>query len=137
MIETLFHRTSLLVRLQEGPFGPYLEELSTELQQQGYSTYTIRVSLQAADRFTRWLVQQKLTLSDAHKDNQARFLASLGRCPAGGWPSGVQGLHHAIALLQRKGIVRPPEEFGKSSPSRPLSSNGSFVSSIIWHTQWA
>jgi site-specific recombinase XerD len=116
MIETLFRRTSLLIRLQEGPFGPYLEELSTELQQQGYSTHTIRVSLQAADRFTRWLVQQKLTLSDAHKDNQARFLASLGRCPAGGWPSGVQGLHHAIGLLQRKGIVRPPEEFALTSP---------------------
>ena len=42
MIEHYFSRTSVLTRLRHGLLGPYLDELATTLQQQGYTRDSIR-----------------------------------------------------------------------------------------------
>ena len=42
MIEHYFSRTSVLTRLRYGLLGPYLDELVTTLQQQGYARDSIR-----------------------------------------------------------------------------------------------
>ena len=45
MLKHFYHRTSVITRLQQGPLGPYLEDLALTLHQQGYAPSTIREGL--------------------------------------------------------------------------------------------
>jgi len=51
MLTDIFTRTSALTKLEAGPFGPYLPDLVTALQQQRYTTDTIQKYLHSADSF--------------------------------------------------------------------------------------
>jgi hypothetical protein len=42
MIETLFARADLVIRLQQPPLGSHMEDLAVSLKQQNYSGNTIR-----------------------------------------------------------------------------------------------
>jgi site-specific recombinase XerD len=114
----LFHRPHLICRLQEGPFGPYLEEFAVSLQQQHYSRCTIQRALCAADHFGRWLQQQNLRLEDAHEANRWRYCHLLGRCDAGDWPHRAKGLSLAVRFLQKKGIAEQPAELARDGSPR-------------------
>jgi site-specific recombinase XerD len=112
----LFGRSSLIRKLREGPFGPYLEELTVFSQEQHYSRSTIRQSLRSADHFGRWLQEQNLRLEDAQATHQLRYCLFLGRCDAGEWPYRVKGLSLALRFLQSKGITAQPAEATHHSP---------------------
>jgi site-specific recombinase XerD len=114
----LFHRPHLLRRLQEGPFGSYLEELAVSLQQQHYSRLTIQRALCAADHFGRWLQQQNLRLEDAHELNRLRYCHLLGRCNAGAWPHRIKGLSLVVRFLQKQGIAKQPAELALDGSPR-------------------
>ncbi len=61
MLERDFIRAGIIAQLEQGPLGPYLEELTTTLYQQDYTRSTIQLSVRAGDKFGRWLHQQSLT----------------------------------------------------------------------------
>jgi Phage integrase, N-terminal SAM-like domain len=90
MLTDIFTRTSVLTKLEAGPFGPYLPDLVTALQQQRYATDTIQKYLHAADAFGRWLKTQKVSLSAINEDTIARYVSSLKRRKARSRPHGLQ-----------------------------------------------
>ena len=113
----IFQRQHVIERLQEGPFGAYLDEFTTTLREQHYSSITIQRSICSADSFGHWLGEQNLSWADADETTVSRYYDSLGRCPAGGWPHRVQGLRLAVRFLQQKGIAtRPPDSEIRCSP---------------------
>ena len=48
MLEHLFVRPSVIARLRGGPLGPYVDDLTTFLHQEGYALSHIQRSLRAA-----------------------------------------------------------------------------------------
>src|SRR5262247_2048251 len=55
MIEHFFVHTPVVARLRGGPLGPYLDDLTMILHQQGYAPSSIQRCLRTGDRFGRWL----------------------------------------------------------------------------------
>src|SRR5262245_61937792 len=79
MFTDIFTRTSVLTKLEAGPFGPYLPDLVTVLQQQRYATHTIQKYLHSADAFGRWLKTQQVSLSAIDEDTVNRYISTLKR----------------------------------------------------------
>ncbi len=67
MIDNFFVRAQVRARLKSGLLGPYLDVLVVSLQEQQYSTRSIRQHLHAADAFGRWLAQQGLPVADVFR----------------------------------------------------------------------
>src|SRR5262245_39160642 len=86
MIEHYFSRTSVLTRLRHGLLGPYLDELATTLQQQGYVRDSIRHYLRACDQFGQWLTHQGYAAQEVNEALAERYLSGLPRRPAGRQP---------------------------------------------------
>ena len=55
MIEHFFVHTPVVAQLRGGPLGPYLDDLTTILHQQGYAPSSIQRCLRTGDLFGRWL----------------------------------------------------------------------------------
>jgi hypothetical protein len=83
MWKDLFRSQRTLARLEDGPWGPYLDEFSAALAQGSYSVETMRRSLSAADHFGRWLLAQDFTLADADERKVEQYRGILGRCASG------------------------------------------------------
>src|SRR5262249_61467333 len=79
MLTDIFSRTSVLTKLEAGPFGPYLPDLATALQQEGYATDTIQQYLHSGDAFGRWLKTEKISPSATTEDIIAQYVSSLKR----------------------------------------------------------
>ncbi len=112
MLTDIFTRASVLTKLEAGPFGPYLPDLVTALQQQRYATDTIQKYLHAADAFGRWLKTQRFSLSAINEDTIARYVSSLKRRtvrsrPHGAPPHEAAGLKHLLCLLRQQNTVTP------------------------------
>jgi len=112
MLTDIFTRASVLTKLEAGPFGPYLSDLVTALQQQRYATDTIQRYLHSADAFGRWLNTQQIPLSAINEDTIARYVSSLERrkvcsCPHSVLPHKAVGLDHLLRLLRQQNIVMP------------------------------
>jgi len=121
MLTDIFTRTSLLTKLEAGPFSPYLPDLVTALQQQRYATDTIQKYLHSADAFGRWLKTQKVSLSAINEDTIARYVSSLKRRevrsrPHGAPPHEAAGLKHLLCLLRQQNIVTPSPPITAATP---------------------
>jgi site-specific recombinase XerD len=108
MIEHYFSRTSVLTRLRHGLLGPYLDELATTLQQQGYARDSIRHYLRACDQFGQWLTHQGYAAQEVNEALVERYLSGLPRRPAGRQPQAAEGLPHLLRLLRQCAIIAPP-----------------------------
>jgi len=122
MLTDVFTRTSLLTKLEAGPFGPCLPDLGTSLRQMHYAPDTIRRYLHAADAFGNWLKSQQIPLSAINEDILARYISSLGRRKSGSFPGGVLphkavGLKHLLRLLRQQNLVEPSHPVSAAIPS--------------------
>src|SRR5215510_421100 len=122
MLTDIFSRTSVLTKLEAGPFGPYLPDLATALQQQRYATDTIQQYLHSADAFGRWLKTQKISPSAINEDIIAQYVSSLKRrkVPSrlyGAPPHEAGGLKHLLCLLRQQNIVTPSHPVTAATPS--------------------
>jgi integrase/recombinase XerD len=133
MLEQFFTQPKVLRRLQEGVFGPYLPAFAASLQQEGYSTGSIRRHLRAADQFGAWPSQQKLTLSDLTRALVERYIKGRGRLysasrPNGALPHNAQGLHELMAFLNLQGVIAP-------AAKEPLTSAGQWLARFDAHLE--
>ncbi len=96
----------MVARLRQGLFGPYFDDLASDLTQQRYSAETIRRSLSAAGRFCDWLSERRLGLGDAQEATIGLYLDLLRRSPSGAEQLyALRGLHHAVRFLRQRGLV--------------------------------
>ena len=105
MLKHFYHWTSVITRLQQGPLGPYLEDLALTLHQQGYAPSTIREYVYAYETFGRWLSQKGYTVANTDEPTITLYLHGLRRSPAGKLPKAGRGLTHLRRLMQQRGIV--------------------------------
>ena len=144
MIEHYFSRTSVLTRLRYGLLGPYLDELVTTLQQQGYARDSIRHYLRACDQFGQWLTHQGYAAQEVNEALVERYLSGLPRRPAGRQPQAAEGLPHLLRLLQKCAIIAPPPpsaataehpfNAGHRAPSMTCREG---LTALPWHGQLA
>ncbi len=127
MLTDIFTHTNVLTKLEAGPFGPYLPDLATALQQQRYATDTIQRYLHSADAFGRWLKTQQISLSAINEDTIARYVSSLERRKVRSYPHGVLphkavGLEHLLCPLRRQNIITPAQPVTTATPSEQVLS---------------
>ena len=107
MLEHIFVRPSVIARLRGGLLGPYVDDLTTFLHQEGYALSHIQRSLRAGDQFARWLHGQGAPLSAMDDAVLQRYVSGLRRYRSGHLPKAAQGLSHLVRFLQRQGVVSP------------------------------
>jgi len=95
-------------RMYAGPLGPYVDAFTERLQQQGYSTRSIRSKIRVVTKFSHWLVRHDLGATDVDLAQRKRFLTQHKR--ASGWTSedraALQGIQ---ALLCEQSVVLEAE----------------------------
>ncbi len=100
MLERLFHRPDVLLRLRANLLGELLEEYATLLHERGYLRSTLRNHVWAIEHFGCWLQSQRLSLQDVNKVRVRSFLSEhlpACRCVS---PSPVRLSHVRPALNQ-------------------------------------
>jgi site-specific recombinase XerD len=63
-MEQFFKSTETLLRLHEGPFGPYIESFARLLTDQGYAQRSVYSYLRLVADFTNWLEQQRVIVEE-------------------------------------------------------------------------
>jgi hypothetical protein len=104
MIEHFFAHTSVVVRLKSGPLGSSLDDLATNLHQQGYAPSTIQRCLRTGDLFGRWLQRQGYDLTQIDAAAIQRYISGFERYRSGQLPKAAQGLRHIVGLLRQRGL---------------------------------
>ena len=122
MIDTLFTRADLIIRLQQPPLGPHMEDLAASLKQQNYSDNTIRGYLRSAARFNIWLAENKFSLAEADENAVSRYTDSLKKAKVAGeqaaqFPDQVGGLTHLVKILRRNLVLAPAAPPVTASPT--------------------
>lgn len=114
MIERYIHQPHALKRLQSNPLSEGLEEFTAYLVERGHTPYTIRLYLQAAAHFGRWLKQQRLDPGSIVESTVSSFLYKhLPACHC--TPPGNRSLkelrpvlRHLLEALRRTGRISAP-----------------------------
>src|SRR2546425_12508283 len=63
MLEHLFVRPAVIARLRGGPLGPYVDDLTSFLHEEGHALSHIQRSFRAEGQVARWLHVQDARLS--------------------------------------------------------------------------
>lgn len=105
MIEHFFAHTSVVARLKDGPLGSYLDDLATNLHQQGYAPSTIQRCLRTGDLFGRWLQDQGCDLAQIDAVAIQPYISGFERYRSGQLPKAAQGLKHIVELLRQRGSL--------------------------------
>ena len=110
MLDLLFRRTHVRVRLQSGPLGPYLEALASYLWEKCYRAPTIRRYIRSAELVCLWLRRRKLRVRDATSAAIDRYIRQLGRnpCPGrlhGRLPEAALRLMQFLEVLRMQGVI--------------------------------
>jgi len=94
-------------RMYAGPLGPYVDELITQLQGQGYARHSIRCKIRVTADFSRWLDKRHLSADVVDADRVQRFLAHrkrTARCALGD----TAALQQMADRLLLKQVTEPP-----------------------------
>jgi hypothetical protein len=67
-------RSADLQHLQVGPLGPHIEGFATLVSQQGYSDVIGWLKVRLVARFSRWLQQHRIPVSEINEGRMADFL---------------------------------------------------------------
>lgn len=112
-MEQFFKDPQTLLRLHEGPLGPYIESFAELLTDQGYARYSIRYQLRLVANFSRWLQQQRVTVNDLRPEHIGCYLqqrAQQRRIREGD----AFALQRFLDILRQEGVM--PE---KKAPTVP------------------
>ncbi len=105
MIDSIFVRAYVLVRLHQNPLQPHLEELASTLYEQGYARRSIQNSVLAGEKFGWWLQRQGCVGTEIDKTLLERYVAGLKRYPSGKRCKAAAGLSHLFRILRQHGVV--------------------------------
>jgi len=105
MLEHFFVRSHVIARLRRGLLGPYLDDLATLLDRQGYAPSSIQSYLRTGDTFGRWLHQHGYTMSELDAAVVQRYVTGLRRYRSGHLPKAAEGLNHLLRFLRHQGVV--------------------------------
>src|SRR5438067_1898638 len=110
MYDSLLLQSSAISRATNvGPIGPYLPGYVAFLQQQRYSTQTIKSNLQAACAFSRWLDHRRISLlqisEQVLEDYRGRFRRKRRRPSL---PTNVCGLPKLLNWMRNEKVIAFP-----------------------------
>jgi integrase/recombinase XerD len=96
-----------LLRLHEGPLGPYIDDYAAELQEEGYAQHSAELRIGLVADFNQWLAKRRIPapqITTAHFHPYLRFRARY-RPPQRGAPAALKRL---LDLLLRQGVIPEP-----------------------------
>ena len=96
-----------LLRLHEGPLGPYIDDYAAELQEEGYAQHSAELRIGLVADFNQWLAKRRIPapqITTAHFQPYLRFRARY-RPPQRGAPAALKRL---LDLLLRQGVIPEP-----------------------------
>jgi integrase/recombinase XerD len=113
MLRTYFTRNCTRTMYQADPAGPYLDDFTHWLEQQGYRHDTIRRRLRGAAQFVAWAHAAGWHVYDLNSTLLAEFHRHLARCGQRIYPSGHPtvrslGAQHFLTFVQAEGLAAAP-----------------------------
>lgn len=110
MISDHFESPWRLARMRGTCVGPHLDDFSTTLAEAGYSPFTIRGYLRAADHVGGWADRCRVALASWDDDILVRFARHLTRCRCiksnkGVFGDAIAGVRLLLARLRARGVV--------------------------------
>ncbi len=104
-MELFFKSSETLLRLHEGPLGPYIESFAKLLTDQGYAQRSVRSYLRLVADFSRWLEQQRVIVEEITPEHIKQYFKQP-HCPSRrGYAFTLQRF---LDLLCQQGVI--PEE---------------------------
>lgn len=112
MISNHFELAWRLAQMRATCVGPYLDDFSTALTDAGYSPFTIRGYLRAADHVGGWADHRRVAITSWDDDILVRFGRHLSRCRCikrnkGVFGDAVAGVRLLLAHLRAQGVIAP------------------------------
>lgn len=105
-----------LARMRATCVGPYIDGFSTTLAEAGYSPFTIRGYLHAADHIGRWADRGGVELASWDDEFLVRFSRHLPRCKCNGtFGDALSGARLLLAHLRSYGVIAA----AKPTPTTP------------------
>ena len=86
-MEQFFKNPETLLRLHEGPLGPYIESFAKLLTDQGYAQRSTHSYLRLVADFSRWLEQQRVIVEEITPEHIKSTLNSRIALPGEAMPS--------------------------------------------------
>lgn len=104
MLKDFYSQPGVVARLRCGPLAEQLDQLVITLQDEGYARDSIRITIRAAGKFSRWLERRKYTAEDATDALVDQYLSGIRRYSSGKKWKSAQGLVHMVRLLRQQGV---------------------------------
>ena len=110
MISDYYELPWRLAQVRGTCVGPYLDDFSTVLTDAGYSPFTIRGYLRAADHLAGWADRRRVPITSWNDDILVRFARHLCRCSCfkcnkGVFGDAVAGVRLLLARLRARGVI--------------------------------
>lgn len=83
MLKDFYSQPGVVARLRCGPLAEQLDQLVITLQDEGYARDSIRITIRAAGKFSRWLERRKYTAEDATDALVDQYLSGIRRYSSG------------------------------------------------------
>ncbi|WP_141323937.1 hypothetical protein [Myxococcus sp. AB025B] len=120
MLSDYFEAPWRLARMRATCVGPYIDGFSMALTDAGYSPFTIRGYLRAADHFGRWADLRDVVITSWDDDVGVRFGRHLPRCKCtkgnqGIFKNALVGVRLLLAYLRACEVLAP----AKPTPATP------------------
>lgn len=136
MISAYFEAPWLLARMQSTCVGPYLDDFSAALADEGYSPFTIRDHLRSADHVGRWADGRRIALSSWDDALLEGFDRHLRRCTCikgnkGAFSHAISGARLLLAHLRARGVISAARPTPPTSRYSPIS--GRFADWTLRH----
>jgi integrase/recombinase XerD len=126
MISDYFEAPWRLARMHATCVGPYIDDFSAVLAEAGYSPFTIRGYLRAAEHVGRWADRRRVALATWDDDILTCFGRHLPRCSCiksnkGVFGDAVAGVRLFLAYLRARGVIAAATPVPTTSGYAPIS----------------
>jgi integrase/recombinase XerD len=123
MISDYFEAPWRLARIRATCVGPYIDDFAATLAEAGYSPFTIRGYLRAADHIGRWADRHRVALASWDDAIVVRFGRHLRRCTCiksnkGVFRDAVAGVRLLLAHLRTRGVIAEATPVAPSTTAR-------------------
>ncbi|MCC6981422.1 MAG: site-specific integrase [Candidatus Melainabacteria bacterium] len=116
-MERYFKHAAILKRMQEGPLGPYLDLLASQLSEQGYARATAQRHLSIAAGFSEWLRQNRVPISKIEYGHARDYIRQRSQRKRGGVATALAKI---MNVLHEQGVVNLSPQKRGDSPDETL-----------------
>ncbi len=126
MINDYFEAPWRLARMRATCVGPHMDGFSAALTEAGYSPFTIRGYLRAADHAGQWADRRGIDIASWDDDVLPCFGRHLSRCKCikgnkGVFGDALAGVRRLLVHLRARGVIAAPTPVATSSRYAPIS----------------